>query len=103
MRSCGAEEARMEGVVCVGCAEVEEVLLLGEGCCDREEDGDIGGGGVFENLGKWGEVGNFGLIVFEEEIEMAMGVDKGCWEGCGGGVSGLGGVHCGMICRVWGL
>ena len=22
MRSCGAEEARMEGVVCVGCAEV---------------------------------------------------------------------------------
>ena len=81
MRSCGAEEARMEGVVCVGCAEVEEVLLLGEGCCDGEEDGDIGGGGVFENLWKCGEVGNFGLIVFEEEIEMAMGVYEGYWEG----------------------
>ena len=46
----------------------------------------LGGGGVFENLWKCGEVGNFGLIVFEEEIEMAMGVYEGYWEGYWEGV-----------------
>ena len=46
MRSCGAEEARMEGVVCQGVAEqIEKVSKKGEG--DVAESVDrFGGGGV---------------------------------------------------------
>ncbi len=87
--SCGAEDT---GVARVCRAEVEEGLLFGEGCCDGEEDGDIGGEGVFENCGERREVGDFGLALFEEEIEVAMGVD----EGEGRGRRGLR-VHGGMI------
>ena len=82
--SCGAEDT---GVARVCRAEVEEGLLFGEGCCDGEEDGDIGGEGVFENCGERREVGDFGLALFEEEIEVAMGVDEG--EGRGRGRRGL--------------
>ena len=75
MRSGGAEDTGL--LFCGGCAEVEEGLLLCEGCCDREEDCDIGGGGSIEDGGKRGKVGNFGRGLFEEEVEVAMGVDEG--------------------------
>ena len=73
-------------------------MLLCEGCCDGEEDGDVGVGGVFENGREVGEVGDSRIFV-EKEIEVAMGVDEGWigwrgWKGCvrvhGGLIVGFG-------------